>query len=66
MCLQTCMVRLCGFGQTLAVVAASARCARSMAPVVDEAARFKAWLKEGMGGMPAPADPVAAELHLVG
>ena len=44
-----------------AVVVASARCARSVAPIVDDATRFKAWLKEGMGGMSAPADAVAAE-----
>ena len=34
-----------------------------MAPVVDDATRFKAWLTEGMGGMSAPADAVAAELQ---
>ena len=58
-----CVVSLAWLLTNFAVVVASARCARSMAPVVDDATRFKAWLKEGMGGMPAPVEAVAAELQ---
>ena len=61
-CEQTCLFCFAWLWFVLASVFAALGTRARRARMVDEAARFAEWTKEGRGGMPPPEEPLAKEL----